>query len=153
MPRAKHYFANGQHVHITTRTHERIPHLASEKAKALVLSALRAYAEKGFFRLLAYVIMDNHCHFVVEVLDATGFSQAVGRVKGWTSNRIKRIAGHRGPIWERRFDDNVIQTDRELAQVIEYVHFNPVRAGIAASPEDYIWSSACRWRTRSFPDL
>ncbi len=153
MPRVKHYFEDGQYVHITTRTMERIPHLASDEAKTVVLSALRAYADKRFYRLLAYVIMDNHCHFVVQVLDAKGFSQAVGRIKGWTSNQIRRLLGHRGSLWERRFDDNVIQTDMELAQVVDYVHFNPVRAGIVASPEDYTWSSARRWKARSFPDL
>ena len=86
--------------------------------------------------------MDNHFHMVVVVRDAKGVAEAIGRLKGVTSRRIGRLIGVPGPIWERRFDDNAIQSERELAEVIQYVHYNPVRAGLVDNPRAYLWSSA-----------
>ena len=44
-------------------------------------------------------------------------------------------------LWERRYDDNRIPRTRELAAVMDYIHANPVRAGIVNRPELYPWSS------------
>jgi len=153
MPRVRHYFETKQYVHITTRTHRKLPHLATNEAKELVLGSLLTYAHKGYFRLSAYVIMNNHFHLAAIVQDANGFPPAIGRLKGWTSLQLQRVTGQPPPIWERRYDDNVIQDDRELLQVIQYIHNNPVRAGIVACPEDYPWSSARQWKAQPFPDL
>ncbi|MFO8012018.1 MAG: transposase [Phycisphaerae bacterium] len=140
-------------MHITSRTERRLPHLATDEAKELVLGSLLTYAHKGIFRLLAYVLMDNHFHFAAVVEDADGFPKALGRLKGWTSHELQAATGARPPIWERRYDDNVIQNDRELLQVIQYIHDNPVRAGIVTRAEDYQWSSARQWALQAFPDL
>jgi len=51
-------------------------------------------------------------------------------------------AADNGPLWERRYDDNAIRSAREMRQVIEYDHSNPVRIGAVRRPEDYFWSSA-----------
>jgi putative transposase len=44
-------------------------------------------------------------------------------------------------MWERRYDDNRIQSRKEMRSVLQYIHGNPVRAEIASCPEDYRWSS------------
>jgi len=142
MPRVRHYFENGQFVHITTRTRAGEFFLASDASKEIVVQTLRGYEGKGAYQVLTYVVMDNHFHMVVVVRDAKGVAEAIGRLKGVSSRRIGRLMGVQGPIWERRFDDNVIQSERELAQVIEYVHYNPVRAGLVDNPHAYPWSSA-----------
>ena len=142
MPRVKHYFENGQFVHITTRTRAKKFYLASDAAKEIVVQTLRGYEGRGIYQVLTYVVMENHFHMVVVVRDAKGVAEAIGRLKGVTSRRIGRLIGVPGPIWERRFDDNVIQSERELAEVIQYVHYNPVRAGLVDNPRAYLWSSA-----------
>jgi putative transposase len=151
MPRVKHYFEEGQYVHITTRTERAAFLLAPDAAKSIILSSLRAYEQKGFFRLLAYVVMDNHLHFVISVLNADGLAAALGRMKGWTSAQVQATTGCRGPVWERRFDDNVIQSEQELRQVIDYLHHNPVRVGLVKQATDYPWSSARKWAAEGPP--
>ena len=153
MPRVKHHFENSQYVHITTRTQDARFLLASNEAKAIVLSTLCTYEHKGFYRLLAYVIMDNHFHFVGVVRNSEGLHAAIGRLKGWASDQIQGIVGTQGPIWERRFDDNVILTKEELYNVVLYIHENPVRAGIVARATDYSWSSARKWAEEGPPPL
>jgi len=57
-----------------------------------------------------------------------------------TSATAAKISGSR--VFERRFDDNVILSKREMRQVVNYLHNNPVRAQLANTPADYFWSSA-----------
>ncbi|MBF8296934.1 MAG: hypothetical protein HW389_3479 [Bacteroidetes bacterium] len=45
-------------------------------------------------------------------------------------------------LWMDRFDDIVIQDDSTLATKVDYIHNNPVKAGLVSSPEQWIYSSA-----------
>ncbi len=144
MPRVTHFFEDGQYAHITTRTHGAEFHLASDQAKALVVESIRTYEARGFYGVLAYCVMANHFHLVLIVRRAGELGRAIGRLKGWTARGVHRLTQAQGPIWERRFDDNLIRSQRELNQVVAYVHFNPVRAGIVDRPQDYAWSTAFR---------
>jgi REP element-mobilizing transposase RayT len=153
MPRVKHHFEDGQFAHITSRTEGARFLLATDDAKSIVLESIHTYAGKGYYRLLAYVIMDNHFHFVAVIRKAYGFGAALGRLKGWSANQIRKITGAQGPVWERRFDDNTILTEQELYTVVDYIHNNPVRAGIVGRATDYPWSSARKWAQEGAPHL
>ncbi len=63
-------------------------------------------------------------------------------VKGYTARLINQRRGTRGPLWQRSFYDRVIRDDRQLVEAINYVHQNPVAAGLADTPEAYPFSSA-----------
>ena len=54
----------------------------------------------------------------------------------------KRVPHQRRKFWMRRFDDEVIRNEGMLRTKTEYIHNNPVKAGLAVRPEDYIYSSA-----------
>ena len=68
-------------------------------------------------------------------------SEIVRDFKSWTSRtNAQKPAGK--PLWERRYDDNFVTSAEELQRVLEYIHDNPVRAGVVGSCEEYAWSSA-----------
>ena len=138
MPRVKHYFEAGHFYHITTRTRNGVFAFESDEAKKLIIQSLRFYRERGDWRLFGYVIMANHVHVVVSG-DGAGLSQVVGNFKKWISNNLGNGTEE---LLERRFDDNAIGSAREMTDVVEYVHNNPVRIGLVQRPEDYFWSSA-----------
>ncbi len=46
------------------------------------------------------------------------------------------------PIWQPSFYDFNIYSESKLHQKVEYIHWNPVRAGLCKRPEDWPWSSA-----------
>ncbi len=48
-------------------------------------------------------------------------------------------------MWRQRFDDLVIWSEKQFRVKVEYIHSNPVRAGLAAKAEDYPLSSAGDW--------
>ncbi len=59
---------------------------------------------------------------------------------------IEKAADHRsgGPryqLWQPRFFYRALRTVKEYNEKVEYIHLNPVRAGLASRPEDWRWSS------------
>ena len=54
-----------------------------------------------------------------------------------------RILGWIGPFWQAEsYDHLVVRDGREFERIRGYIEQNPVKAGLAASAEEYLWSSA-----------
>jgi REP element-mobilizing transposase RayT len=49
------------------------------------------------------------------------------------------VAG--GHIWQRRFYDFVVFTEKKRVEKLRYMHHNPVRRGLVLKPEEWLWSS------------
>ncbi|HET7706693.1 MAG TPA: transposase [Thermoanaerobaculia bacterium] len=91
------------------------------------------------WRLYQYVLMTNHFHFVIGLIEQTlseGMMSLNSRYAA-TFNRRHRRVGH---LFQGRFHSRLVQEEDYLRQVIRYDALNPVRAGLAARPEDYEWS-------------
>jgi REP element-mobilizing transposase RayT len=74
--------------------------------------------------------------------------------EGTSSNSQKNNAKKTppDPVWHREFWDRYIRNEKHFLQVIEYIHMNPVKAGLVLKPGDWLWSSASSqsgdWRAR-----
>ena len=88
--------------------------------------------------------MPNHLHFVTE----STHHQSLSRFMQWplTSHvrRYHKHYGSSGHIWQGRFKSFPVRRDDHLLMVLRYVLQNPVRSGLAASVNDWPWSSCCR---------
>ncbi len=60
---------------------------------------------------------------------------------GGVNNAIQ-VNGVPGPVWHREYWDRFIRDQTHLQQVREYIHLNPVKAGLVNTPESWPWSSA-----------
>jgi REP element-mobilizing transposase RayT len=94
------------------------------------------------FKLLAYVFMPDHAHFVVVPNDGFSISQTIRLIKGGISRRLNTINDAKGSIWQEGFFDRVPRTREDLNEMIRYVENNPVKAGLSPLPEAYPLSSA-----------
>jgi REP element-mobilizing transposase RayT len=140
MPRIRHSQDECAVFHVTTRTLAQEFHLRPAGEKHQIIKTLDFYRRRGRFRLLGFVVMDNHVHMLIAPSVGRRLSDIIRDWKVWTSRRNRsKPAGE--PLWERRFDDNRIDTSRELREVLEYIHDNPVRAGVVGRAEEYPWSS------------
>jgi putative transposase len=93
------------------------------------------------YTLLAYVIMANHVHIVVQ--PKTTLSHITKSIKGFTARKCNEILGWTGEkFWQDESYDHWARTDRELQKIIAYVEKNPLRAGLVGSMEEWPWSSA-----------
>jgi putative transposase len=70
-------------------------------------------------------------------------SEIMQWLKTATANRANRILGMPGtPFWQREYYDHWIRSEKEFFSIVHYIEQNPVIAGLAASAEEWPWSSA-----------
>ncbi len=84
----------------------------------------------GFTKTLAYVVMPDHIHWLVQ-LEKGELCKAVKRIKSIFSQQINQR------IWNAGFYDHAIREDEDLANVARYIVANPLRAGIVKKIGDY----------------
>ncbi len=95
------------------------------------------------FFLYGFVIMPDHCHLLLKVIEGQDLSRVMRVFKGGISHNIGR-----GSIWQRRFS-SIVANNRTGA--LHYIHQNPVKAGFVERAELYPWSSASgKWDTNPF---
>jgi hypothetical protein len=64
----------------------------------------------------------------------------LGRFTGLEGNRILGVTGQ--PFWQDESYDRLVRDDREFERIVRYIESNPVSAGLAASAQEFLWSSA-----------
>lgn len=96
------------------------------------------------YRLLAWVVMPNHMHLLIETLKGWPIAGLVHSWKTWTAHRANALRGTTGAFWQREYYDRYIRDQEHLANVVQYIEQNPVKAGLCASAKDWPWSSAKR---------
>ena len=124
----------------------------SEIASA-VQNSLLHFHEKRYY-LHAWVVMPNHFHALFRPLEEWTMAKIVSSWKRFTGRKIGdylRAAGELGvrgsvrssaPIWHREYWDRYIRDEEHFWDTVEYIHNNPVKAGLVKRPEDWLWSSA-----------
>lgn len=99
------------------------------------------------YRLLAWVVMPNHVHVLFQPVNGWTVAKIVASWKKFTARKICEVRrdsgeGLRAPVWQREYWDRYIRDRRHLEQAVEYIHQNPVKAGLAVRAESWRWSSA-----------
>ena len=106
-------------------------------AAQLACATLQFYRQRGDIRLYGYVVMPDHLHLLIKMSELQTLSPFMNRFKSYIGHEL-----HRGPIWQEGFWSEIIARRYLYYQKLNYIHRNPVEAGIAERPEDYPWSSA-----------
>ncbi len=116
-------------------------HLRQPEIARLVIQALYD-GESRFqrYHLHAFVVMPNHVHLLVT--PSVPARNWLGPLKGFTAHDSNRILRRHAPFWQDESYDHLIRNDKEFTRVERYIEYNPVTAGLAASPEEFPWSSA-----------
>jgi putative transposase len=113
----------------------------TDQHKAQFLNYLEESSKKFKIRILAYCIMSNHYHLILE--NTTGMmSDFFRHLNGQYGRYYRKIGSSSGYVFQSRFKSTLIQDDSYLKMAIGYVLLNPVRAGMVSNFAQYIWSSA-----------
>ena len=109
------------------------------------------------YRVIAWVIMPNHVHILFQPMHGWTVGKIVASWKKFTARGICDYHKSRNaapgnanlpignittPVWHREYWDRFIRDDRHFQQAVEYIHLNPVKAGLVARAEEWPWSSA-----------
>ena len=141
----RRYPMQNKPVFITAVCHGRGEVLKTEPAKRLLLDVMEEVRGEKPFKLLAYVILNDHAHWLMHVENESehAMSDIVHSIKLRFTHRFKKMGGMNGnaALWQRRFWDHIIRDERDLFRHLDYIHFNPVKHGYVRRPSDYPWSS------------
>ncbi|MDJ1122022.1 transposase [Olsenella sp. YH-ols2217] len=140
MPRTGRRRSSSGIYHVTSRGVGRLAIFEGDEDKLAFLNRVRlVLADERDVRLFAWVLMDNHLHFVVEDPHDT-LNRFLARITGPYATRFNELHGHVGHVYQNRPHVVPVESDEQLLNTVRYVHQNPVRAGL--SPDcDWPWSS------------
>ena len=108
----------------------------------LFIDVLRTNTMAGKFKLHDFVVMPDHFHVLLTVDGNTSIERAVQLIKGGYSFRRNKELGQEGEIWPPGFSEVRIRDRKSFLAHKKYIDENPVKAGLAKSPEEYPYCSA-----------
>jgi putative transposase len=104
------------------------------------------------------VLLPDHLHLILALPEGDeDFSTRIGALKHSFTKAHLATGGEEGDfslsrlrhrvrgVWQKRFYEHVIRDDRDFAAHVEYIHYNPVKHGLVASPAEWPWSSFHRY--------
>jgi putative transposase len=132
--------------------------LKPDKYKEIVIGSLKYLVENKRIKLYAFVIMDNHIHLIWQMLGGIIPEDVQRDFLKYTAQIIKKDLVKNHPLvleqfkvgakdrqyqfWERNALSIELRTDKVFKQKLDYIHYNPVKAGLCNLPEEYKYSSA-----------
>lgn len=137
----KHPVLENQPYFVTATTRGRRPIFGERLAADLMLTELSRLRDELGFALLAYAVMPDHLYLILVPGPTARLTRIMQFVKGRFARLWNERRGGHGSVWQPRYYESAILTEVQLARWIEYIHSNPVRAGLAASPEKYPYCS------------
>ncbi len=151
--------------YLTSVTHKRIPIFQTDRIKQILCRALDEARISAGIMLFAYVIMPDHIHLLSdnarEMKDVLRFMNGISakriidflKENNYESSLRKlriedRGNNHKHSVYEHHPNALRITGEDAFMQKVNYIHMNPVRAGLVEHPDDYLYSSARLWHRR-----
>ena len=163
----KNIYLDNHSYFFTSKTVEGISVFESQRPKEILLDLMNFYREKYETKIQAYVIMPTHLHLIINSQEGGNVKSFMQNLLRKSSIRIvkyleenleqnidvmksqrilKSFRNHANKpsqhaVWKEKSKGIPIYTDRVMKIKLDYIHNNPVRAGLAKEPQDYLYSS------------
>jgi len=115
-------------------------HLRQPEIAALVQENLLHF-DGSRYRLLAWVVMPNHVHALIET-SKTPLAEILHGWKSYTGKAANRLLKCSGDFWQAEYFDRYIRNEEHFRKAVRYIENNPIKAGLVKSAEEWIFSSA-----------
>lgn len=116
--------------------------LLGDPRAALIVQSAFLHFDGERYRLLAWVVMPNHVHVLIEVFAEHPISSVTHSWKSYTAKRLNELFGRTGRVWQPETYDRFIRGREHYRRSVRYIHGNPDKAGLVARSEDWRFSSA-----------
>lgn len=151
------------YYYLTSVAKDRLPVFQTDRIKQIVCKALDEARNSAEILIFAYVIMPDHIHLitynsrppkdvlrftngisarrVIDYLKENNFVSSLEKLKQEQKPRQYKYS-----LWQHHSDAFLITSEAMFMQKVNYIHQNPVRAGLVEQAENYLYSSARIWR-------
>jgi putative transposase len=127
--------------HVTQRGNARRFMLDCDANRKVYLDLLRDNLESCGVSLIGYCLMSNHVHLVVVPMKAEALARALKRTHGRYASYWNAVYGSSGHVWQGRYYSCPLD-QTHLWEALRYTELNPIRAGLVADADSWLWSSA-----------
>ncbi|HVJ26063.1 MAG TPA: transposase, partial [Vicinamibacterales bacterium] len=128
----------GAIYHVTTRGDRREPIFVDDEDRRALLSVVAEALDRFEAGMLAYCLMGNHYHFVLQTWRGN-LSRVMRYINGVYSQAFNRRHGKVGHLFQGRFKAILVDRDAYLVEVCRYVELNPIRARCVDDPRQWQW--------------
>jgi REP element-mobilizing transposase RayT len=161
MPRTRYKVYDDAYPHFITCTIvEWLPIFTRRESVQILLDSWTFLQREGRLRLYAYVVLENHAHFIAS---SPSLSKEIGDFKSYTARQLIDLLKARSAttfldqlafrklkhkndrdfqLWQEGSHPQQISSEEMMLQKIEYVHLNPVKRGYVDDPLHWRYSSA-----------
>jgi putative transposase len=126
--------------HVTSRGNEKQAVYRDDIDRQTWLRLLGRVVVHFGWRLHGYVLMNNHYHLIAET-PTPSLSRGMRQLNGIYTQTFNRRHQRVGHLFQGRFHSVLVQKESHLLELLRYVVFNPVRAGLVDAASDWRWSS------------
>jgi putative transposase len=163
--RQRHYYGLNHLHYLTASTYHRAPLFDSDRFRRHFVKTLDGLRSRLNFRIVGYVLMPEHFHLLIWPSPSADPSRIVQSLKErtalfmlknlrdnhrflWCQRMLERLrlpptVHLHGPyrVWQRRFYDLNVWSEKKRLEKLNYMHGNPVKRGLVMSPDQWPWSS------------
>jgi len=155
--------------YLTSVAHNRLPIFRTDKVKEVICKALDEARKSGGFLIFAYVVMPDHLHLLTDNVRST--SDTLRYANGIAAKRLidylkegdfesclaklriqVRERDHKHSVFQHHPNTFEIYGEDKMMEKVNYIHLNPVRAGLVKIPDDYRFSSSRQWHGKTIED-
>lgn len=131
---------SNQIYHITICTYQRQPLFACWQTGRILVLTLKELQHQKIANSLAWVIMPDHVHWLMQLGDSHSLADTLQLCKGRSAKAINQYLARQGRLWQKGVNERAIRKDENTVQVARYIVANPLRAGLVKKLGDYpLW--------------
>lgn len=131
------------HIYLLTAVTElRRPVFPDFHLGRLVVNQLRHAHDDGIVRSIAWVVMPDHCHWLVELRTKT-LGELMCRFKSRSSITVNKACRSSERIWQRGYHDRAVRQEEDIKNIARYIIKNPIRSQLTSRIGDYPLWDAC----------
>jgi len=154
MPNYRRVKSAGGTFFFTVVTYRRQPILCDHEIRRVLRQAITSVRSTRPFTIDAWVLLPDHLHCIWTLPpDDDDFSVRWALIKREVSRSVEaeyrrprlmtssQVSHRDAGIWQRRFWEHCIRDDVDFQRHLDYLHFNPVKHGVAGSPREWPFST------------
>jgi len=144
MAQPKHYESGGFPFFVESNCFERSTPFRNPVWARFFIWELGLLSSRDEVLLHAFVLMPDHFHLLLTLNqdnNEANISKVVKSLKGRSARGLNFIFEREGNLWQKGFHDRIIRVEKSIRRAIEYIHNNPVEAGLVKNPGDWPFSS------------
>ena len=134
----------GEYYHVLNRGNGKQKIFFESENYLFFLRKLKKYIQMGQQEVVAYCLMPNHFHLLLEETVDMKLQNTMLRLQTSFAKAINKRLGKSGHLFQDTYQKILVENNEQLLHLTRYIHMNPVKAGLVTKPEE--------WQYSSFPD-